>query len=403
MPRRARLNFKNIGLFICVCALLFGCAPPPTQTQKIEGITTLVPSGKAIIKARVQSTLNDYNTALEKHDKTLFMSGVDQGNQAVKGLFSAFFDDIESAGFPNTAELGMTLIDIEPINQDLVLAHIRRNRDGWQADWFFRGSSGKWVISEPTKTEAGAPLTTIFGNYTVMTYPIADDLNGKILPLIAKAQERLLEDLGETPAGKVKITVYPSVSISPLGGDALSGWSINPSEDGPDNIDIMSPTSWSFGFYDPGVGWESDFERLLTLELARITYVRNFGNPGQGADWFFEGLVEYVAGSNEMPEVIAAVRNDTITPIIDTSSADKKIDLAHFENLNNLRLAYGLSKSLVTFIVEQYGGMEAFWALARAYDRYQDMDQALQASLGIGYEQFDTSWREWLKEDYIKK
>ena len=403
MSMRGGLNFKSIGLFICVCALLFGCAPPPAQTQKIEGITTLLPNREAIIKARIQSTLNDYNAALEKHDETLFMSSVDQENQAVKGLFSAFYNDIESAGYPNMAELGMTLIDIEQINQDLVLAHIRRDRDGWQADWFFRGSDAKWVISEPTATEAGAPLTTISGNYTVMTYPITHDLNGSILPLIAKAQENLLKEIGGTPTGKVTITVYPSVSLSPLGGDALSGWSINPSEDSPDNIDMMSPTSWSFGFYDPGVGWESDFERLLTLELARITYVRNFGNPGQGIDWFFEGLVEYIAGSDEMPEVSAAVRNDTITPIIDTSSADKKIDLAHFENLDNLRLAYGLSESLVTFIVEQYGGIEAFWALAKAYDRYQDMDQALQAALGIGYEQFDTSWREWLKADYIKR
>jgi hypothetical protein len=151
------------------------------------------------------------------------------------------------------------------------------------------------------------------------------------------------------------------------------------------------------------VGWESDFEMLLTHELARIMYVRNFGNPGQGVDWFFEGLTEYVAGFDETPEVTAAVQNDTITPIIDAAASEKKIDLAHFENLGNLRLAYGLSEALVTFIVEQHGGLETFWALAKSYDQTQDMDQALQDTLGIDYEQFDTSWRSWLKEDYIKR
>jgi hypothetical protein len=47
--------------------------------------------------------------------------------------------------------------------------------------------------------------------------------------------------------------------------------------------------------------------------------------------------------------------------------------------------------------------MESFWKLAKAYDQTQDMDKALQDTLGISYEQFDASWREWLKEDYIKR
>jgi hypothetical protein len=403
MSTCGQLNFKNIGLFICVCVLLAGCAPTPEQEPKIEGITTLVPDKAAIIRFRVQSTLNDYNTALEKHDKDLFMSTVDQENQIIKEAFSTFYDGFEKSGFPNTIKLGMTLIDVEQIDEDLVLAHIRRDRDGWQADWYFRESSPTWVISEPTATEAGAPQSITSGMYTLTTYPITDHLNGKIIALTSKVQENLLNDLGETPKGAVKITVYPSISISPLDARALSAWSLNPSEDGPDSIDLISPASWSFGFYDPGVGWESDFEMLLTHELARIMYVRNFGNPGQGVDWFFEGLTEYVAGFDETPEVSAAVQNDTITPIIDTNSTEEKIDLAHFENLSNWRLAYGLSESLVVFIIEQYGGLDSFWALAQSYDQTQDLDMALQDTLGVDYEQFDTGWRAWLKEDYIKR
>ena len=403
MSTRGSLNFKKVGLFLCVCVLLAGCTPPPAQTQRIEAITTLVPDKEGIIKARIQHTLNDYNTALEKHDKELFMSTVDQENQVLQESFSTFYDGFEKSGFPNTVKLGMTLIGIEQIDNDLVLAHIWRDRDDWQADWFFRESTAKWVITEPTAAEAGVPQAITSGMYTLTTYPITDYLNGKIISLVSKAQEDLLNDLGEIPKDKITITVYPSVSISPLDGRALSAWSINPSEDGPDTIDLISPASWSFGFYDPGVGWESDFEMLLTHELARITYVRNFGNPGQGVDWFFEGLTEYVAGFDEMSEVTAAVQNDTITPIIDRSSTEKKIDLAHFENLANLRLAYGLSESLVAFIVEQYGGLETFWALAKSYDRTQDMNQALRDTLGIDYEQFDAGWREWLKEDYVKR
>jgi hypothetical protein len=174
-------------------------------------------------------------------------------------------------------------------------------------------------------------------------------------------------------------------------------------EYGTDRISLVAPASWWFGFYDPQTGWEADIQKLLTHELAWITYVRNFGNPGQGVDWFSEGLAQYVGGLDEMPVVIAAVQNDTIIPIIDTSSSTRKIDLAHFANLDDQFLAHGLSESLVTFIIENYGGVETFWSLAKSYDQSQDMDKALQDTLDISYQEFNASWRKWLKEDYIKR
>lgn len=400
MSTRCSLNFKIIIVFIFVCALLSGCNPP--QVQTIIATATPVLDGELIISAQIQSTLNDYNTALENNDKVLFMSTIDQETEVVKTSFTSSFDYMESSGFPKTVKLGMTLINIEQKDQDLVLAHIRRDRDGWLADWYFRKTGNKWVISEPTATEAGASQMTTSGNYTFITYPMADAVNEKIIALISKAQEHVLKDLGEAPAGKVDVAIYPTASISPI-GCSTSGWNISTVAGKADNIYIISPASCCFGFYDPQIGWESDVEMMLTHELARIAYVRNFGNPGQGADWFFEGLAEYVAGYDEMPDVINAVQNNSIIPIMDKSSSDKKIDLAHFANLDNRWLAYGLSESLVTFIVEKHGGLEAFWTLAKSYDQSHDMKKALQDALGINYEQFDTSWREWLKEDYIKR
>jgi hypothetical protein len=217
------------------------------------------------------------------------------------------------------------------------------------------------------------------------------------------AEEHVRKVLGTEPEVKVDVTVYPFIKLSPLGSEWLSTFQIDAKADGANNIYIISPASCCFGFYDPKVGWESDVEIMLAHELARVVYVRNFGNPGQGADWFLEGLAEYVAGFDQMPDIIAAVQNDAIIPIIDESSSSKKVDLAHFSNLDNWSLAYGLSESLVTFIVDKYGGMETFWALARSFDETQDMQSAIQNTLGISYAQFDSSWREWLKEDYIKR
>lgn len=392
---------KTVVLLVFTSIVSSGCEF--ARLPGIQAIPTPIPDLELKISAQIQSTLNDYNAATENNDKTLFMTTIDQKNWVVRDSFSASFDDVQRSGFPKTVKLGMTLINIEQKDEDLVLAHIERDRDGWRADWFFRKAGETWVISEPTEEEAGAPYVTTSGNYTFITYPIADDVNGKIIALMSNAEEHVRRDLGEAPTGRIDITVYPLISISPLRSGGLSTWQINPLADGTDRIDMTTPASWQFGFYDPQTGWESDIKLLMSHELARIAYVRNFGNPGQGADWFFEGLAEYVAGFDEMPDVIAAVQNNAIIPIVDASSSNIKIDLAHFENLDNTFLAYGLSESLVTFIVEKHGGMESFWKLAKAYDQTQDMDKALQDTLGISYEQFDASWREWLKEDYIKR
>jgi hypothetical protein len=401
MQTRGSVNFRIAVLFISIGMLCVGCliAPLPLPQET----ATPVLEEESIISARIQSALNDYNTGLQDNNKTLSLSAIDERNLVILEEFSASFDDMQRSGFPKTVKLGMTVVDIEQQNQELTLAHIKRDRDDWRADWFFRKKDSKWVISEPTIAEAGTPEMTTFGHYTFITYPIAKNANEKIILLISKAEDHVRQDLSEAPTGKVQVTVYPTVSISPLRLGALSTWNISPLEDGTDSISIVAPASWWFGFYDPQVGWESDIEMLLTHELARIVYVRNFGNPGQGADWFFEGLAEYVAGYDEMADVIAAVQNDAVIPIIDTASSARKVDLAHFANLDNRFLAYGLSESLVTFIVENYGGIETFWKLARSYDQSQDMDKALQDTLGTSYEEFDANWRKWLKEEYIKR
>jgi hypothetical protein len=226
-------------------------------------------------------------------------------------------------------------------------------------------------------------------------------VNAEYLALVENARVHVQKDLGKAPEGKVEISVFPAAAMSPYATGDPSGWYISPNANGTDDIYILTPTTYFFGFYDPKAGWEPEIETLLTHELARIAYIRSFGNPGQGVDWFFEGLPEYVAGYDQMPYVKDAVQRDAIIPILDPSG--KNIDLAHFSNLKNGPLAYGLSESLVAFIDEKYGGLGTFWALAKSYDKSQDIKTAIRETLGISYEDFDAAWRTWLKAEYINR
>jgi hypothetical protein len=362
---------------------------PPVNREEME------------IKAGIQKALDGYNSGLEKNDKTLFMNSIDSNSHTLWESTSSNFDVLENAGFPQTVKLGMEVAGIKILSPGLVLTKIIRDRDGWIANWYFRKVDDKWVITEPTLKETGSPQTSGNGNYTFKTYPIAEEVNAEYIALMENARVHVQKDLGKAPDSKIKISVFPAAEMSPYATGDLSGWYISPNADGTDDIYIVTPTTYFFGFYDPQKGWEPEIETLLTHELARIAYVRDFGNPGQGTDWFFEGLPEYVAGYDQRPYIKDAIQRNTIIPIIDPS--EKKADLAHFSNLENGPLAYGLAESLVAFVVEKYGGLDTFWALARSYDKTQDMKKAIQETLGVSYEDFDGAWRTWLKEEYINR
>jgi hypothetical protein len=403
---------KSIVVLICFLLILSACqlrvpdsasvpTSPETYTTSTETGAPPVVDAPVVIKAGIQKTLDDYNSGLKKDDKALFMHTIDVNNQTLWKFANQNFDYMENSASRQTVKLGMKVAQIKVLSQGLVLATVIRDRDGWIAHWYFRKVDDRWVLSEPTIEDTGSPQTFENGNYTFETYPIAEDVNASYIYLMEKARAHVQRDLGKVPESKVKLSIFPGAAMSPSATGDLSGWHINPTAGGADDIYVLTPTTYFFGFYDPKAGWEPDFEMLLTHELARIAYVREFGNPGRGVDWFFEGLAEYVSGYNEMPDVKAVVQENAIIPLIDPSG--NKADLAHFDNVGNRASAYGLSESLVTFIVENYGGLDTFWALAQSYDETQDIKKSIQETLGMSYEEFDTAWRTWLKEEYINR
>lgn len=172
------------------------------------------------------------------------------------------------------------------------------------------------------------------------------------------------------------------------------------SPEGPDRIMIYAPQSFLFGLVDPDVGWQRELENVLTHEYTHMAHVRSFDNAGRLATWMSEGLAEYVSESASITLAFEAVRTGDLIPIVDTESdVLNKQDLAHFYSLDkDVGLAYGEAQSVVAYIVETYGGLDAFWTLARTFDGTQDLDEALQAAFGVTYADFDAGWRGWLRE-----
>ena len=120
------------------------------------------------------------------------------------------------------------------------------------------------------------------------------------------------------------------------------------------------------------------------------------------SDWMKEGLAVYVSDDTVYDSAVrAAVQGDHIIPIVDTSNLAHPQDLEHLTLLEkDIALAYGLGKSLIVYMDEKYGGLDAFWKFTQAYSTEQKVPAALEKAFGVTYEQFDKDWRAWLKQKY---
>jgi hypothetical protein len=164
---------------------------------------------------------------------------------------------------------------------------------------------------------------------------------------------------------------------------------------------LYAPGSFSFGFYDPAIGWEPILLYTLTHEYTYLVTERSFVSTIRLQRWMSEGLAEYVAGNIRAEEITVALASGAMIPLRQPGATLPKRDLEHMRDLrDNLSLAYGLAGSLVAYIDEQYSGMEGFWKLARAFDKTQNLDRALDQAFGVRFEEFDRGWRIWLEQTY---
>jgi hypothetical protein len=165
---------------------------------------------------------------------------------------------------------------------------------------------------------------------------------------------------------------------------------------------IYLPGSFTFGFYDPAEGWSGIVGKVLTHEYTHLVTQRSFMPLDRMADWMVEGIADYVAGQPRANAARAAFGRGDIIPMIDPKGGATPRDLQHLSVLGSADhdIAYGYAASLVAYIVERHGGLDGFWKLATIYGREQALEPAIQQAFAVDYTQFDTEWRDWLREHY---
>ena len=443
MPRKIEMPRAKIFLAILLCSILAACATahvnnsatpssvatdaPPTAraispTNTIAAPTaratlpniTLTPTARAAQTAQptptraeivtptasdlraIQDALDTIARAYTTGDAALLDDAVEK-NTAFARMVRSDFAEYQKSFVGGQLKFAYRLLSAQARPYGFVQVHLV-NQNGMVSDWFFREQDGKWILSEPTLAQLGAPQITETDNFIFKTYPWADDSNAAIMQLMENARARVEKVLGQVPDTKANVEIRPAYAVSPFDDPfAVAAYSAN-GRGARDDIWIYSPASFEFGAYDPTDGWESYLETILTHEYTHLVHKRVFNRAGQQCAWTSEGLAEFVAGSFRENAVRRAVATGNIIPLVDTETAVYKQDLNHMTLLKQDKgLAYGFAASLVKFITERFGGMPAFWKLADACDKNLEFDDALQQAFGMSLDEFDRAWRDWLK------
>ena len=369
---------------------------PPTATPLPQPTVTPTPDINKI-RASIQASLDLYARAYTNNDEKALEQAVDSSAPYWR-FVTTRFSTYQKSIFAGQTKFAYTVVEIKPREFGFVQARIQSS-GGSEMHWLFHEREGKWVLAEPSVEEVGEVRTIEKDGFTFKVYPWADEVNDQVIALMVNGRARVLQVLGQVPEQKATVTIKPTYGVSPYDSPSAIAYYSTGFRGTDDLIAIYSPYSYGYGGYNAKTGWQADLETTLTHEYTHMVHRRSFATVGRGCDWTSEGLAEYTSGSFRLGAVRAAVQSGNIIPLVDTVSPVYKQDMNHMLTLNkDVSLAYGFAASLVKFIAENYGGVDAFWRVAKACDTTPDFDQVLQKSINVPLEKFDAEWRTWLKK-----
>ncbi len=368
----------------------------PTQTSVP---TEAIPFSDDEIRAGIQESLDRYAEAYRDNNAELLEAVVDQENKPFRRIVRSRFDEFQGSYQAGQVDFHFRLLDITKREYGFVLARFETD-GGYEAMWPFRYLNGAWVISEPSVEQIGKLITTETDYFVFTSYPWADDYNSRIMELMQTARKNVDKVLGKVPDEKVKVEIMPIYGLHPF--DAMNAVASYSQGSAPtdDRIQLYTPNSFAYSYYDPDLGWEKELEKTLTHEYTHMTHARSFNGSGKLADWMSEGLAEYVSGADENSYwACDAMATGTFIPIVDETREIYQQDLMHMYLLEeNFGLSYDFATSLVEFTVEKYGGLDGFWKLAESSDKTSDFRKAVQEAFGISYDEYNQKWQTWLKK-----
>lgn len=344
-------------------------------------------------RAGIQALLDAFASAIESDDQAQVSALVDQADRHVLRILLDLADGYQVQGVEKPT-IAFELLSMTSRGNGLVEIEVLRIWDGRKHTWTVRGRDGRWQFSQPSDEELGPEKVAEQGNLRIRYRVWDEELVRQLLPDLNAGMSHVHQFLGVTPTAPITVVLKPDITAS---SDVMKGLYVPGRTEERDRITLVT-SGLGFGSY---YSWTTFEESIATVFRHEYTHRINDRNaelvPIEAMpSWMAEGLAEQVAGENylNVPQFLElASRGD----LLSICALDKPPDGMH------IGILYGTAQQATDYIIETQGGIEGFWALARAYQSARDngqapMEQALQSTFALSCGEFDRSWHAWVQE-----
>ncbi len=142
------------------------------------------------------------------------------------------------------------------------------------------------------------------------------------------------------------------------------------------------------------IGSKQTFKKIVAHELSHIALGMVLN--GKSVDrWFEEGMALYHSGEYGWSQNLLLARNFFFGGTIPLNDIDRVLNF----RLEKASLAYQESLSAVKYLTEKYG-KEILSKIAWTLRSNTNMDLALNKTIGIGFDEFESQWYKTMKNKY---
>ncbi len=363
------------------------------------------------IKAAIQKTVDSYDAAYNEVDQAKLLAALDQKNLALRRALVERFQAAASGQSSGAFDLQEKIDSIKAHGKDYYLATIlalapQGNGKGQSVrTMVFRKVDGKWLITEPKRSDLGKKLSSETEHFIVEYYEWDKDIVPQMDKVVEDAYTTVKQKLGKAPAEKVHAFIAPTNDLFGSGAFTAAFYIAGPGGDhNRDRLMMRSPQSLGFGAYDAQEGFQPEFEHTVTHEFTHLVVDRLFGGNARlagGFGWMSEGIAEHVAGNFYPSTIINAIQTGTLLPIKDKSGAIEKDDLENFYlHPDKHFLGQAQGSELVDFIYIEKGGYDGWWHFVDIFAKSQNIEEAVKEDFGMSLDQFETKYHDFMKKKY---
>jgi hypothetical protein len=237
-----------------------------------------------------------------------------------------------------------------------------------------------------SRAEASEWRRLVRGKSVLHCYAEDLDHGSRILTIVEASIPGIADDLQLSTIGNVIIVIAPTErEFQRLTGGQIPEWGVGAADPSQSVVFLKSPRV---------ARPEINIRQVLIHELSHVLLGMAVGsNPVDR--WFDEGFAQYASGETGIRGGIVLARSLFTGHFLWLDEIDEVLTFRR----DKANLAYQEARTAIYYLVDKYGD-EVIAGIVRALKDGNEMDGALRAVIGMGFQDFQTDWYLAMKQKY---